>query len=317
MQNILFIFLVGCFFSGPSAAQSYPDKPITIVVPFSAGGSADILARMVSGGLTVSLGNPVIVENRTGAGGTIAAADVAKTPPDGYTLFMGVTATQTIAPFIYKNLQYDTEKDFRPIILVAQIPVVLVVNSGIKVDSFKDFLVLARSQTTPFSYASAGTGGISHLTGELFQSQTKIPFTHIPYKGASPAMVDLLSARVDMMFDHLPTVLANIQNGKLKAFGVAGSQRAKALPQVPTLRESGVMGVEVNSWFGLLAPAGTPDAIVSKLHREVQKYLKRPDVQARLASIGAESIPMSAETFSKQIEFDRKNWGKLIQELNL
>jgi len=297
-------------------SQAYPERPITIVVPFSTGGSADILARMVSEGLSTSLGKPVIVENRTGAGGTIAAAYVAKAPADGYTLLMGVTATQTVAPFIYKNLQYDPEKDFKPIIPVAQIPVVFVVNAGIKADTLKEFLLFAKSQPAPMSYASAGTGGTSHLTGELFQSETKVVFTHIPYKGASPAMVDLLSGRVDMIFDHLPTVLANIQNGKLKALGVAGVQRAKALPQVPTLKEAGVAGVEVNSWFGLLAPAGTPNAIVSKLHQEVQRYLMRPETQLRLASIGAEPMPMSSQEFSKQIEIDRKNWEKLMREIN-
>jgi len=309
------LFLVAIFFCFPTFvfAQTYPVKPVTIVAPFSAGGSADLLARILSEKLTPVFNQPVVVENKVGAGGTIGANFVAKAPPDGYTLLLGVTATQTIAPSFYKSLPYNSEKDFKSIGLVAQIPVVFVINSELKINSVKDFVATAKKSGKVYSYASSGTGAIPHLTGELFQISTGIKLNHIPYKGAAPAMTDLISGRVDIMFDHLPTVLPHIKSGKLIPLAVAGSERAKALPEVPTLAEVGIAGVDVYSWFGLLAPAGTSDQISNQLNQEIQKIQKMDDVKAKLANMGAEPVVMSSDNFKKLIDSDIKKWSKLIK----
>ena len=309
------LFLVAIFFCFPTFvfAQTYPVKPVTIVAPFSAGGSADLLARILSEKLTPVFNQPVVVENKVGAGGTIGANFVAKAPPDGYTLLLGVTATQTIAPSFYKNLPYNSEKDFKPIGLVAQIPVVFVINSELKINSAKDFVATAKKSGKVYSYASSGTGAIPHLTGELFQISTGIKLNHIPYKGAAPAMTDLISGRVDIMFDHLPTVLPHIKSGKLIPLAVAGSERAKALPEVPTLAEVGIAGVDVYSWFGLLAPAGTSEQISNQLNQEIQKIQKMDDVKAKLANMGAEPVVVSSDNFKKLIDSDIKKWSKLIK----
>ncbi len=309
------LFLVAIFFCFPTFvfAQTYPVKPVTIVAPFSAGGSADLLARILSEKLTPVFNQPVVVENKVGAGGTIGANFVAKAPPDGYTLLLGVTATQTIAPSFYKSLPYNSEKDFKPIGLIAQIPVVFVINSELKINSAKDFVATAKKSGKVYSYASSGTGAIPHLTGELFQISTGIKLNHIPYKGAAPAMTDLISGRVDIMFDHLPTVLPDIKSGKLIPLAVAGSERAKALPEVPTLAEVGIAGVDVYSWFGLLAPAGTSDQISNQLNQEIQKIQKMDDVKAKLANMGAEPVVMSSDNFKKLIDSDIKKWSKLIK----
>jgi len=309
------LFLVAIFFCYPTFvfAQTYPVKPVTIVAPFSAGGSADLLARILSEKLTPVFNQPVVVENKVGAGGTIGANFVAKAPPDGYTLLLGVTATQTIAPSFYKSLPYNSEKDFKPIGLIAQIPVVFVINSELKINSAKDFVATAKKSGKVYSYASSGTGAIPHLTGELFQISTGIKLNHIPYKGAAPAMTDLISGRVDIMFDHLPTVLPHIKSGKLIPLAVAGSERAKALPEVPTLAEVGIAGVDVYSWFGLLAPAGTSDQISNQLNQEIQKIQKMDDVKAKLANMGAEPVVMSSDNFKKLIDSDIKKWSKLIK----
>ena len=309
------LFLVAIFFCYPTFvfAQTYPVKPVTIVAPFSAGGSADLLARILSEKLTPVFNQPVVVENKVGAGGTIGANFVAKAPPDGYTLLLGVTATQTIAPSFYKSLPYNSEKDFKPIGLIAQIPVVFVINSELKINSAKDFVATAKKSGKVYSYASSGTGAIPHLTGELFQISTGIKLNHIPYKGAAPAMTDLISGRVDIMFDHLPTVLPHIKSGKLIPLAVAGSERAKALPEVPTLAEVGIPGVDVYSWFGLLAPAGTSDQISNQLNQEIQKIQKMDDVKAKLANMGAEPVVMSSDNFKKLIDSDIKKWSKLIK----
>ena len=309
------LFLVAIFFCYPTFvfAQTYPVKPVTIVAPLSAGGSADLLARILSEKLTPVFNQPVVVENKVGAGGTIGANFVAKALPDGYTLLLGVTATQTIAPSFYKSLPYNSEKDFKPIGLVAQIPVVFVINSELKINSAKDFVATAKKSGKVYSYASSGTGAIPHLTGELFQISTGIKLNHIPYKGAAPAMTDLISGRVDIMFDHLPTVLPHIKSGKLIPLAVAGSERAKALPEVPTLAEVGIPGVDVYSWFGLLAPAGTSEQISNQLNQEIQKIQKMDDVKAKLANMGAEPVVMSSDNFKKLIDSDIKKWSKLIK----
>ncbi|MDO9217686.1 MAG: tripartite tricarboxylate transporter substrate binding protein [Lacisediminimonas sp.] len=297
-----------------AAGDAYPSKkPVTIVAGFPAGGAADQLARLFAQKFSIAFNQSFVVENKAGAAGTIGAAFVARAPADGYTLLMGVTASQSIAPSIYKGLSYQPEKDFQAVSLVAQIPVALVVTSAVKAKTPRDFVSEAQARANPFSFASSGTGAIPHLTGELFQKATGAKLLHVPYKGAAPAMSDLLAGRVDVMFDHLPSVLPHIRSGKLRPLAIAGAQRASALPELPTLAELGVPGVEVSSWFGLLAPAGTPMPVVEALQAEVVKILATPEAKAQLQAIGADPVGNSPAEFSRIISADVKKWAALVK----
>jgi tripartite-type tricarboxylate transporter receptor subunit TctC len=258
-----------------------------------------------------------VVENRTGAGGTIAASAVAKANPDGYTLFLGSAATQSIAPAVYKNLSYQSPQAFQPITMVAQIPVALVVNPGIQANTVQELLTLAKNQKDALTFASSGTGAIPHLAGELFQQSTGIKLTHIPYKGAPLAMTDLISGRVNMMFDNLPTVLPHIRGGKLRALAIAGSKQTRALPNVPTLAELGIRGAEVTSWFGVLAPNGLPMPIAKRLNDEIVKILSTNEVKAQLFEMGAEPFVLPSDEFVKFLDGDIKRWTKLVKEASI
>ncbi len=294
-------------------AQAYPVKPVRIIAAFPPGGAADLLARVVADKLSSSLGQSFVVENRPGAGGTIGADAVAKSAPDGYTLLLGVTASQTIAPAVYKKLAYDPARDFRPIALVATIPVALVVHPSIAANNARDFVAVAKAASPPLQFASSGSGAIPHLTGELFQLSQGLKMQHVPYKGAPLAMSDLLAGRVQVMFDNLPTVLPHIRSGKMRALAIAGSKRAKALPDLPTLAEAGVTGVEVSSWFGVLAPAGTPDAVVSVLARELAKAVLADDAKARMEAMGAEGAYQPPEAFAALIRTETDKWAGLVK----
>ncbi len=294
-------------------AQAYPVKPVRIIAAFPPGGAADLLARVVADKLSSSLGQSFVVENRPGAGGTIGADAVAKSTPDGYTLLLGVTASQTIAPAVYKKLAYDPARDFRPIALVATIPVALVVHPSIAANNARDFVAVAKAASPPLQFASSGSGAIPHLTGELFQLSQGLKMQHVPYKGAPLAMSDLLAGRVQVMFDNLPTVLPHIRSGKMRALAIAGSKRAKALPDLPTLAEAGVTGVEVSSWFGVLAPAGTPDAVVSVLARELAKAVLADDAKARMEAMGAEGAYQPPEAFAALIRTETDKWAGLVK----
>jgi tripartite-type tricarboxylate transporter receptor subunit TctC len=294
-------------------AQAYPTKPVKIIAGFPPGGAADLLARVVGDKLSAALGQSFVVENRPGAGGTIGADAVAKAAPDGYTLLLCVTASQTIAPSIYKSLPYDPAKDFKPVALVATIPVTLVVHPSVAANNARELVAVMKAASAPMQYASSGNGAIPHLAGELFQLSQGVKLVHVPYKGAPLAMSDLLSGRVQLMFDNLPTVLAHIRSGKLRALAVAGNKRARALPDLPTLAEAGIPNVEVGSWFGVLAPAGTPDAIVALLTREVGKAVASDDAKARMDAMGAEPSYLAPDDFSKLIRSDTDKWAKLVK----
>ena len=314
MLRALLTLLVVLVVPVAAQAQAYPAKPVKIVSGFPPGGAADLLARLSAEKLAAALGQPFVVENRTGAGGTLGADAVAKAAPDGYTLLLGVTASQTIAPAIYKSLPYQSERDFRPVAMVASIPVALVVHPSVNATSVRELVALAKAASAPLQFASSGTGAIPHLTAELFQAAQGVRMVHVPYKGAPLAMADLLAGRVSLMFDNLPTVLGHIRSGKLRALGIAGARRARALPDLPTLTESGVTGVEVASWFGLLAPAGTPEPIVATLQREVVKMLGTEDARARLEAMGAEPTPSTSEEFARIIRADTAKWAKIVRE---
>ncbi len=294
-------------------AQGYPAKPVKIVAGFPPGGAADLLARVMADKLAAAMGQPFVVENRPGAGGTIGADAVAKAAPDGYTLLLAVTASQTIAPSIYKSLPYDSAKDFKPVALVATIPVTLVVHPAVPATTARELVAVAKAAASPMQFASSGSGAIPHLAGELFQLSQGVKLVHVPYKGAPLAMSDLLSGRVQLMFDNLPTVLGHIRSGKLRALAVAGAKRARALPDLPTLAEAGIPNVEVGSWFGVLAPGATPDTVVGALSREIAKAVAADDAKARMDAMGAEPAYLAPDEFAKLIRADTEKWAKLVK----
>ena len=269
-------------------AQAYPNHSIRLVVPFPAGGTTDILARDVAKRLTDTLGQPVVVDNRPGAAGNIGADLVAKAAPDGYTLLMGTVGTHAINSSLYAKMPYDHVKDFVPVVLVAGVPNVLVVNPSVPVNSVADLIKLAKAKPGSINFASSGSGTSIHLSGELFKTMAGVDITHVPYKGSSPALADLMGGQVQIMFDNLPSSLALIRSGKLRAVAVTSLKRAPALPDVPTVAESGLPGFEASSWFGILAPAGTPAPIVAKLNAEVNKWLQSPEAKEQLGAQGAE-----------------------------
>lgn len=291
----------------------YPAKSVRIVAGFPAGGAADLLARLSAQQLAARYSESFVVENKAGAGGTIGAANVARSPADGYSLLLGTTATQTIAPFIYPNLQYDAAKGFEPIALLATIPVALVVHPSLDVNSASELVAAAKKSTHPITFASSGTGAIPHLTAELFQMSQGVKMEHIPFKGAPAAMADLLSGRVQVMFDHLPSVLPHIQTGKLKVLGIAGDHRAASLPDVKTLQEQGIGNVAVRSWFGMLAPAGTSKDVIDSVNAALMQGMAQDSARETLAGMGAEFSPSTPAEFARIIESDTAMWANIVK----
>jgi len=296
------------------AQAPYPAKPIRLVVPFPPGGTTDILARIVAQKLTEAWGQPVVVDNRPGAGGNIGAELVAKSAPDGYTLLMGTVGTHAINASLYAKLPYDHVKDFAPVILVAGVPNVLVVNPSVPVNSVAELIAYAKANPGKLNFASSGSGTSIHLSGELFRTMAGVQITHVPYKGSAPAIADLVGGQVQLMFDNLPSSLAQIKAGKLRALAVTSDKRAPALPDVPTMAEAGLPGFEASSWFGVLAPAGTPPAIVGKLHAEIAKWLATPDAREKLSAQGANLAGFGPEEFARYIGSETAKWAKVVKE---
>ncbi|NUA26558.1 tripartite tricarboxylate transporter substrate binding protein [Cupriavidus basilensis] len=299
------------------AADNYPTKPLRLVVPFTPGGTTDILARLVAQKLGEALGQTVVVDNRPGAGGNIGAEAVAKAAPDGYTLLMGTLGTQVTNQFLYARMPYDSAKDFAPVTLVANSPNVLLTNATLPVKSVAELIALARQRPGSLNYASTSTGGSPHLSGELLDSMAGVKMQHVPYKGAAPAMTDLLAGQVNLMFDNLPSALAQIQAGKVRALAVTSPQRSPILPDVPTVAESGLPGYVVNSWFGLLAPAGTPPALVARLQQTVAKVLAAPEVKQRIEQLGAVPGGDSPAAFAAVIRADTEKWARVIKSAGI
>ena len=300
--------------SAPAAAQgSYPSKPVRLVVPFPAGGTTDILARAVAQKLSETWGQQVIVDNRPGAGGNIGSELVAKSPPDGYTLLMGTVGTHAINPSLYAKMPYDHVKDFTPVILVAGVPNVLVVNPALPVNSVPELIAYAKANPNKLNFASSGNGTSIHLSGELFKTMTGAQMTHVPYKGSSPALTDLIGGQVQLMFDNLPSSLQFIKAGKLRALAVTTAARSQALPDVPTLAESGLPGFEASSWFGVLAPAGTPPAIVEKINGAVAAWLASPEAKEKLAGQGAIAAGGTSDAFVRHIADESSKWSKVVK----
>ncbi|HKE38922.1 MAG TPA: tripartite tricarboxylate transporter substrate binding protein [Casimicrobiaceae bacterium] len=296
-----------------SGAQGYPNHAIRLVVPFPAGGTTDILARAVAQKLTEAVGQSVVVDNRPGAGGNIGADVVAKSAPDGYTLLMGTVGTHAINPSLYAKMPYDHVKDFVPVVLVAGVPNVLVVNPSLPVNSVADLIKLAKSKPGSINFASSGNGTSIHLSGELFKTMAGVDMTHVPYKGSAPALTDLIGGQVQVMFDNLPSSLPYIKAGKLRAIAVTSLKRAPALPDVPTISESGLPGFEASSWFGVLAPAGTPPAVVTRLNSEVNKWLQTPEAKEQLLAQGAQAAGDTPEQFAAFIRSETEKWAKVVK----
>ena len=312
-------FCVGATASVSALAQTsnYPNKPIRIIVPFAVGGIADTFGRVIGIKLTEAWGQPVIVENKTGAGGNIGAELVAKSPPDGYTLVIGNNGTHAVNVSLFKTIPFDPIKDFVPVAHIMEAEGLLVVNPSVKANSVREIIEMARAQPGKLSYASGGLGTTSHLAGELFKSTAKVDIVHVPYKGNSPAIADLLAGQTQLSFATMPTVLPHVKAGKLRAIASIGLARTVALPDVPTVAESGLPGFEVSNWIGLFAPAGTPPDIVSKLNAEVQKIMRSPDVQKRLEAEGARFIPTTPGQFASFQKEELAKWAKIIKDANI
>ena len=298
--------------AGVVQAQAYPSKPIRWIVPFPPGGSTDILARVMGQKLTESWGQPVIIENRGGAGGTLGAGEAAKAPADGYTLLMGAIH-HTIATSVYPKLSYDFERDFAPITVVANVANVLVVNPAVPANTTRELIAYAKANPGKLSYGSAGIGTAHHLIGEQFNLLAGVNIVHIPYKGSSPAVADLVGGQVQVMYDTVASALPHIRAGKLRPLAVATATRAPALPEVPTIAESALPGFEVTTWFGALAPARTPKDIIAKLNAEMVRILAMPDVKKRLFDAGAEPVGNTSEQMAAQIKRETEEFGKIVR----
>ncbi len=293
-------------------AQNYPDRPVHLIAPFPAGGLADVLARAIGDELSRTLGQPVIVENRAGAGGNVGAEVVARSTPDGYTLLMTSAGILTANQFLYVKMPFDPEKDFVPVSNVADMPMMVVVNPKVEAKNLQELVALARANPDKLNFGSPGIGTTGHLGLALFMHAAKIKLTHIPYKGAAPAITDLLAGQIDGVVDNPPTVLAQINAGNLRVLAVAAKQRMALLPDLPTAAEAGVANYEALSWFGVVAPAGTPPAIVARLHKEIAAAVAQPALRERFAKSGARLLGNSPDEFAKQIRDDRKMWGDVI-----
>jgi tripartite-type tricarboxylate transporter receptor subunit TctC len=301
-------------FASSACAQGYPNKPIRLIVPYPAGGTTDILAREIGQKLAESLKQPVVVDNRPGANGNIGAQAVATAAPDGYTLLMAPAGTLTSNPHLYATMPFDALKSFAPITIVAETAHIVVVNPAMPAKSMQELIALAKAKPGELTFASPGTGSSPHLSGELFKTMTGVNITHVPYKGAAPAVNDLLGGVVTMSFDTVPSSAPHVKAGKLKALAVTSAKRLPQFPDVPTVAESGVAGYESTTWFGLLAPAKTPQDIIDKLHAEVVKTMQTADMKERFAKQGAEPVGNTPEQFAGVLKAETAKWGKVIKD---
>jgi tripartite-type tricarboxylate transporter receptor subunit TctC len=294
-------------------AGSYPNHPIRLVVGYAPGGSADIAARLLAAQLSIELKQPVVIDNRAGAGGNIGGDLVAHAAPDGYTLLMAAAAQIVVNPSLYHNMTFDPLKDLAPVLLVQNEHNIMVVNPSVPAKNLKEFIAYAKEQGDKISFASPGQGSPAHLAGELMNQMAGLKMVHVPYKGSGPAMTDLMAGTVTMTIDNMPPYLPQVKAGKLRALAVASLQRAQAAPEIPTIAESGLPGYSVSAWKGLMAPAGTPRPIIDKLHNAVVKALAVPDLQRRMTETGAEPVGNTPEQFAEFIRVEAKKWGDLVR----
>ena len=313
-RRTLIPLLLGAALTAPllSMAQEYPSKAIRFVVPFAPGGGTDIIGRVIAQALNDALGQPVVVDNRGGAGSTLGTEIVAKSPADGYTILFGNISLAFNAT-LYTKLRYDTIRDLAPISLSAVQPNILVIHPGLPAMNLKEFIELARANPGKYNYASAGTGSGTHLAAELLKLQTKIDIVHVPYKGTGPALTDLLGGQINMMVSTFASALPHVKSGRMRALGVTTAKRSPATPDVPTLIEGGVAGYDYSTWYGLLAPAGTPKAIIDKLNATNRKVLARDDIKQRLESQGVDPIVNTPAEFTAYVKSETEKWGKVVK----
>lgn len=315
-KSLAFLLTLACTSNvfAQATAPAYPIKPVRLIVPMAAGGNGDIIARLMGQDLTVALGQPVLIENKPGAGGNIGADAVAKSPADGYTLVLGAVGTHAINASLYKKMPYDIQRDFVPVTMMAAVPNVLVVHPSLPVHSVQELIAYGRKNPGRLNFASSGAGSSIHLSGEMFKSMTGVDMAHVAYKGSAPALTDLVGGQVQLMFDNLPTSLTHIQAGRLRALAVTSLERSPSLPAVPTLAESGLPGFEAGSWFGILAPAGTPRDVVATLDRDIQKSLATPEMKKKLIDRGFQPIVKGPEPFAKYIGQEIKKWDRIVKQ---
>ena len=314
MKNLWRIFLTGCLMAPAlPAAQGYPDKPIRFIVGFAAGGSSDVLARAVGKAMSDGLGQPMVVENRPGASGHIAAEAVARAAPDGYTLFFGTNGTLAIGPALFTSLKYDPLKDLAPVGMLHRLSSVLVVHPSVPANNLRELIAYAKGKPGELTFASAGNGSVSHLSGELLKAAANVDLVHVPYKGGGAATPDLLAGRVSMMLETIPNALPPVRNGKLKALGVTTAVRSAAAPDLPTFAESGLPGFDVASWTGLFAPAGTPQAIVERLNRETVRIARDAAYLEQLKTMGTDGVSSKPEALAKFMREDIARWTDAVK----
>ena len=316
----MFARVLGCctlawgVIASATAAQAYPNKPVRLISPYAPGGGSDTLARTIGSKLAESWGQPVVVENRPGAGGSIGAEAAAKATPDGYTLLVTPSAVLTINPHLYAKLRYDPLRDFEAVTLAANSPYLLVVHPSLPVKSTKELIAHARARPGQLNYSSSGSGSSTHLAGVLFASMAGAELVHVPYKGAAPALVDLLGGQIQMRFSSVVPVLPHVRSGKLRALGISSAKRYGPLPEMPTISEVGLPGFVVDSFYAIVAPAGTPRPIVVRINSEIVRHLTSEELKARMAADGAEAVGSSPEVLAKAIREDLARWAKPVKQ---
>jgi tripartite-type tricarboxylate transporter receptor subunit TctC len=311
------LLLAAPAFIDAAHAQNYPTRPVRLIVPFPPGGSTDILARALGQKLAEGLGQPVVIDNRPGAGGSIGADAAAKAAPGGHTLMMGHLGTLAVNPSIYKNLPYDPVKSFAPVSLMAMVPSVLVVNPRVPAANAAELIAYAKANPGKLAYGSAGAGSTSHLTTEYFKLATGTDILHVPYKGVGPMLTDLISGQLSMGLNGAPAVMPHVNSGRLRALAVSGLARLPSLPQIPTLDESGVKGFDASGWYGIVAPAGTSRAVIERLNAEIRRAMRTPDLLARLDNEGAISAPGSPEEFAAFIASEIARWAAVLKRAGI
>lgn len=314
---LVLVSLFAALCTNAAHAQAYPTKPVRVIVPFAPGGTTDVLARLVAQKLADSLGQQFIIENKPGAGGNIGTELAVKSPADGYTLVMSFDGTMAINPNTYAKMPFDPQKDLAAVANVAQVPLLMVVHPGVAAKTVAEFVALAKASPGRINYSSAGHGSTGHLTGELFRSRAGISIVHVSYKGGGQAVQDLLGGQIQMLVTALPTVEGHLKGGKLRALAFTSAKRVPGAPGVPTLAESGYAGLEVLSWYGILAPAGTPPEVVRKLNAEINRILQLPDVRERLTALGTEPTGGTAEQFAQVIRTDTARWARVVGDAGI
>ena len=294
-------------------AQGYPSKPVRLIVPYPAGGTTDIIARVAAQQLSERLKQPFVVENKGGANGAIGSAEVARSPADGYTLLMGTASTHGINSAVYKTLPYDAVKDFAPVTIVASTPNIIAVHPSVPAKNLQELLALAKAQPGKLNYGSTSLGGSPHMSAELLKMMAHVDMLHVPYKGAAPMLTDLMGGQVQVGFDNLPSTINFVRSGKVRAIAVTTAQRWPGAPEIPTVAESGVPGYEVSGWFGLLAPAGTPPAVLKTIQQAIAEAVKQPEVNKQMLDLGALPVANTPEAFAALVQADVATWREVVK----